>query len=123
MKMWILVLALVLPAGQVLAQDQTAVTPPVVCTPAALPTPYVPASIPAKPVMPSCIDPDTHISKCSKKVLDKYNSDVDTYNAALEVLLNQSNGYLQQLNKYMGDANVYSNCEVRRINGLMRGDG
>lgn len=118
MKLALVMLALLLPAGQALAQDQVA-TPAIVCTPAVMPAPYAPAAMPAKPVMPSCINPDTHVSKCARKVLDKYNGDVDAYNIALQDLLDGENVYVAALNKYLGDANAYSNCEIRRMNALV----
>jgi hypothetical protein len=129
MKIVIATAVLALIAGAALAQDKPAETGAAasassasapVCVAPAAPAQWQPNAIPEKPKLPSCVNPNTRISTCSKTVLDRYNAAVETRDAAIHKMVDDANLYIQTLNHYNLAVTDYNNCEVHRLNGLLQ---
>jgi hypothetical protein len=98
-----------------LAQEQ-----PVSCTPPAAPEPLS-VDMPLSPANPACAPADgVGTGTCSEKQIREYNAKVDAYNKATGPVLEKLNKYGKALADYRFAANEYHNCEVSRINDIMR---
>ncbi len=86
------------------------------------PVQWTPPPLPRKPAVPSCLDLKSHISTCSKTVLDRYNAAVEARNAAVRTRVSASGDYIQLLNHYTLAVNDYENCEVHRLNDALHAD-
>ena len=95
---------------------------PVVSSACQAPTPpaLVTVEMPPKPVDPSCAGPNGNISKCSRKQVADFNASVDTYNNALGPANEKLSAYVQTLNSYSLAATKYVNCEIKRVNDLLK---
>ena len=90
------------------------------CMAPVTPVQWSPAALPAKPALPSCVNPTTRVTTCSKTVLDRYNAAIENRNAAIQKRVDDVNAYIETLNHYNLAVTDYNNCEVHRLNGLLK---
>lgn len=111
MKYAIALLALI--AAPAFAQQTPACQPPE-------PPARVTIELPPKPVDPPCAGPNGNISRCSKKQVTEFNASVDAYNTALGPANEKLGEYVQALSSYQLATTKYANCEINRVNALVR---
>lgn len=111
MKHAIAALALALVHVVAPAFAQEVVTP---CkAPEAPPTPAT-IQMPPKPVDPPCGD------RCTRKQINDFNAQVDAYNRALGPANVTLGEYVLALNGYQLSVTKYANCEINRVNALVK---
>ena len=118
MKIWLMALALILPAGGAAAQDGAALASSsseaaAVCVlPADPPGAFAAPVMAPRPVAPPCLNLAAHTTTCSKKVLDKYNTEIDARNGSLKALIDGINAYQKAMDAYTNAAMTYHNCQM-----------
>jgi hypothetical protein len=88
-------------------------------TPTAPPAP-VSLDMPPKPADPPCAGADGNVSRCSRKQVADFNAQVDAYNKALGPANEKLGEYVLALNGYQLAVTKYANCEINRVNGLVK---
>jgi len=117
MKRAIALLALI--AAPAFAQQGAPANAASACQPPNPPA-QVTLQLPPKPVEPACAGPNGNISKCSKKQIADFNAQVDAFNTALGPANEKLGEYVQALSSYQLGATKYANCEINRVNALVR---
>jgi len=119
-SMMLLASCLALAWSGVAAAQATVGTP----CPAPLPQPSDagrPSPVGDPPAMPPCINPQTHMSTCPKKQLDRFNAAIDAYNTQVTAWNQASGHYVNALNDWTNSVSIYSMCEVQRLNSQRPG--
>ena len=75
-----------------------------------------PPPAPIKPVVPACIDQQTHLSHCRDAELKWFNTAVNQFNADIARWDKVSGDYVDQLNAWTQAVSRYSMCEVNAVN-------
>jgi hypothetical protein len=101
------------------AQEGQAATGTHCAAPTAPPAP-VSLDMPPKPADPPCAGADGNVSRCSRKQVADFNAQVDAYNKALGPANEKLGEYVLALNGYQLAVTKYANCEINRVNGLVK---
>ena len=89
------------------------------CTAPTAPAPIA-LEMPPKPVDPSCAGADGNVSRCSRKQVADFNAQVDAYNKALGPANEKLGEYVLALNGYQLAVTKYANCEINRVNAMVK---
>jgi len=91
------------------------------CTPAGPPPPETmrPTPVGPKPVLPKCVNLQTHMGVCKHGEIERYNADIVRYNSDVSAWNNGSGQYVDALNSWSRAAARYAQCEVDNLNAQM----
>jgi hypothetical protein len=83
--------------------------------PAPPPESLRPARVNSKPALPAC----AATQRCRKAEVDRYNSQIDAFNADIETWNRTSRLYVDALNRWQQAVEDYSRCEIDSMNAAM----
>jgi hypothetical protein len=83
------------------------------------PPQYDPASLPADPPPPKCLNLEKNTSTCTDRVLNEWNAKSKAQNDLKRARVSEINTYLRDLQKYQNTATDYAQCEQERVSRLL----
>ena len=89
--------------------------------PPTMPSMARPQNPPVKPQLPPCINPQTRMSTCSAKVLERANASVRAYNQGLATFNAAAGQFVDAYNLWGRTTVQYANCEITALNNETSG--